>query len=115
MPGQRASGQKLINIPIDEGDLRDLDDFVSRTNYEDRSKFIRAAIVEKMQRMGKVIPPRFLVPQYKPAHYGEGIDAGAVMNEPSSAATAAGSGNSIENVKKKVVSGAIRKLKSRKP
>jgi len=57
MPGQRSPGQKLIPIPMNEEFIELLDAAVVKSDYSDRSKFIRDAIVEKLQALGYKIPP----------------------------------------------------------
>jgi Arc/MetJ-type ribon-helix-helix transcriptional regulator len=56
MPNQRAAGQKLINVPMSEKFIELLDGSVRRSGYSDRSKFIRDAIAEKLQRDGLDVP-----------------------------------------------------------
>lgn len=56
MPNQRGPGQKLLNIAIDVGFLRDIDAVVAASGYAGRSQFIRDAIYEKMKRLGIELP-----------------------------------------------------------
>ena len=56
VPNQRAPGQKLMPIPVDEQFLRELDAGLSRAGYQNRSQFVRDAIVEKLKRAGVSIP-----------------------------------------------------------
>jgi hypothetical protein len=50
MPNQRAPGQKLLPIAVDEKFLRELDAGLAPAGYRNRSQFIRDAIVEKLLR-----------------------------------------------------------------
>jgi len=50
MPNQRAPGQKLLPIAVDEKFLRELDAGLEKAGYRNRSQFIRDAIVEKLLR-----------------------------------------------------------------
>lgn len=52
MPGQRAPGQKLINVPVDEKFLSEIDSALKKSGCDNRAEFIREAIVEKLLREG---------------------------------------------------------------
>lgn len=52
MPGQRAPGQKLINVPMTERFIEEIDAALPKAGYSDRSKFIRDAVFEKLDRLG---------------------------------------------------------------
>jgi hypothetical protein len=52
MPNQRSKGQKLVPIPMTEAFIKALDRAYRAAGYDDRSKFIRAAIREKLVSMG---------------------------------------------------------------
>lgn len=92
MPNKRAAGQKLINVPVDENFLTQMDSAIEKTDYSNRSEFIRAAIVEKLKSEGFEIPASLAkpparagknlkYPPHQPNHY--------VVNEPSSKSKAA--------------------------
>lgn len=65
MPNQRAPGQKLLPIAVDERFLRELDDGLIRAGYRNRSQFIRDAIVEKLMRAGIILPPELALPPHR--------------------------------------------------
>ena len=50
MPNQRAPGQKLLPIAVDEKFLRELDSGLAQAGYRNRSQFVRDAIIEKLLR-----------------------------------------------------------------
>ncbi len=52
MPNQRAPGQKLIAIPMDESIIEIIDEAAYNQRYGGKSAFIRAAVYEKFKRMG---------------------------------------------------------------
>jgi hypothetical protein len=56
MPNQRAPGQKLLNFPVSEEFIGEIDKGVAKSGLGDRSKFIRAAIQEKLKRLGIEVP-----------------------------------------------------------
>ena len=56
MPNQRAPGQKLINVPMTQNFIDALNRSVRKAGYDDRSKFIRDAITEKLKREGFEVP-----------------------------------------------------------
>ena len=56
MPGKRAIGQKLIPVPMRDEFIRHINAAVEKLNYGDRSKLIRDAIVEKLNREGIETP-----------------------------------------------------------
>jgi hypothetical protein len=59
MPNQRAPGQKLLPIAVDEKFLRELDAGLAQAGYRNRSQFIRDAIIE-LERTGG-LPPRAVI------------------------------------------------------
>jgi|GEM_PF-1464246 len=80
MPGQRAPGQKLINVPVDERFLGEIDAAIKESGYDNRAEFIRDAVVEKLTRSGYKVtvalskaPPRFgkggRYPKHQPDHH----------------------------------------------
>ena len=56
MPGKRAFGQKLIPVPMRKEFIEHINAAVEKLNYGDRSKLIRDAIVEKLNREGIETP-----------------------------------------------------------
>ena len=62
VPNQRAPGQKLMPIPVDEQFLRELDTGMGRAGYQNRSQFVRDAIVEKLKRSGVTIAKELAMP-----------------------------------------------------
>jgi hypothetical protein len=52
MPNQRAAGQKQIITLMDRNFLLEIEAGMTRAGYSDRSKFIRDAVFEKLQRLG---------------------------------------------------------------
>jgi len=46
---QRAKGQKLLPIAVDEKFIEELDAGLARAGYRNRSQFIRDAIIEKLR------------------------------------------------------------------
>ncbi|MGD0744063.1 MAG: ribbon-helix-helix domain-containing protein [Verrucomicrobiota bacterium] len=65
MPNQRAAGQKLLPIAVDEKFLRELDAGLARAGYRNRSQFIRDAIVEKLTRAGIAMPRELALPPHR--------------------------------------------------
>lgn len=59
MPTSRSEGQKLVNVPMNDKFIEAINDAVKQFNYDDRSKFIREAIAEKLERLGKKVPRSF--------------------------------------------------------
>ncbi len=59
MPNKRGEGQVFIGLQATAELLRELD---AARGLDDRSRFIRKAIVEKLKRMGVRIPKRFIYP-----------------------------------------------------
>jgi len=72
VPNQRAPGQKLLPIAVDEKFLRELDDGLAQAGYRNRSQFIRDAIIEKLKRAGVSLPKELALP---PHRIGKGGDA----------------------------------------
>ena len=56
VPGKRAFGQKLVPVPMRDEFIEHINSAVDRLNYGDRSKLIRDAIVEKLNREGIETP-----------------------------------------------------------
>ena len=56
MPARRTSGQKLVPIPMSQKFIDHLNAAVEKLNYGDRSKLVRDAIVEKLNREGIETP-----------------------------------------------------------
>jgi Arc/MetJ-type ribon-helix-helix transcriptional regulator len=69
VPNQRAAGQKLLPIAVDEKFLRELDAGLARAGYRNRSQFVRDAIVEKLTRAGIALPKELALP---PRRVGKG-------------------------------------------
>jgi Arc/MetJ-type ribon-helix-helix transcriptional regulator len=65
MPNQRAPGQKLLPIAVDEQFLRKLDAGLAQAGYRNRSQFIRDAIVEKLTRVGVSLPLELALPPHR--------------------------------------------------
>jgi hypothetical protein len=65
VPNQRAPGQKLLPIAVDEKFLRELDSGLSKAGYRNRSQFIRDAIVEKLTRVGVSLPKELAMPPHR--------------------------------------------------
>ena len=65
VPNQRAPGQKLLPIAVDEKFLRELDAGLSRAGYRNRSQFIRDAIIEKLKRAGISMPKELAMPPHR--------------------------------------------------
>jgi len=57
MPNVRAPGQKLLNFPAYEDFIKQIDEAVAKSGAGDRSKWIREAIVEKLESLGIRVPP----------------------------------------------------------
>lgn len=98
MPSQRAPGQKLLPIAVDEKFLRELDAGLSKAGYRNRSQFIRDAIVEKLTRVGVTLskelalpphrigkgtaPPKVTYPAHRPSVYALNEKAGLKKRHP---------------------------------
>jgi Arc/MetJ-type ribon-helix-helix transcriptional regulator len=65
VPNQRAAGQKLLPIAVDEKFLRELDAGLARAGYRNRSQFVRDAIVEKLTRAGIAVPKELALPPHR--------------------------------------------------
>ena len=74
VPNQRAAGQKLLPVAVDEKFLRELDAGLARSGYRNRSQFIRDAIVEKLTRAGVAVPKELALP---PHRIGKTVDSKA--------------------------------------
>lgn len=80
MPNQRGSHQKLIPVFVTEDFLHLLEREIRLRGFNNRSEFIRQAIVEKLERLGVKVPAGMGSP---PARFGK-----THYPDPSSAATA---------------------------
>jgi Arc/MetJ-type ribon-helix-helix transcriptional regulator len=56
VPAKRAVGQKLIPVAMSKEFIEQINAAVEKLNYSDRSKLIRDAIVEKLNREGIETP-----------------------------------------------------------
>ena len=65
VPNQRAAGQKLLPIAVDEKFLRELDAGLAQAGYRNRSQFVRDAIVEKLTRAGIAMPKELALPPHR--------------------------------------------------
>src|ERR1039458_9629334 len=65
MPNQRAPGQKLLPIAVDEKFLRELDAGLAQAGYRNRSQFIRDAIIEKLLRADISLPKELALPPHR--------------------------------------------------
>jgi hypothetical protein len=65
MPNQRAPGQKLLPIAVDEKFLRELDAGLVSAGYRNRSQFIRDAIIEKLLRANISLPKDLALPPHR--------------------------------------------------
>ena len=79
MPNQRAPGQKLLPIAVDEKFLRELDAGLEPAGYHNRSQFIRDAIVEKLLRADISFPRELALP---PQRAGKGRNPAAKSRYP---------------------------------
>ena len=76
---QRAKGQKLLPIAVDEKFIEELDAGLARAGYRNRSQFIRDAIIEKLKRAGVVMPKELAFP---PPRMRKGADASPKVHYP---------------------------------
>lgn len=65
MPNQRAPGQKLLPIAVDEKFLRELDAGLGPAGYRNRSQFIRDAIIEKLLRADVSLSKELALPPHR--------------------------------------------------
>lgn len=65
VPNQRAEGQKLLPIAVDEKFLRELDTGLAQAGYRNRSQFVRDAIIEKLTRAGVAVPKDLALPPHR--------------------------------------------------
>jgi hypothetical protein len=79
MPNQRAPGQKLLPIAVDEKFLRELDAGLGPAGYRNRSQFIRDAIVEKLLRADISLSRELALP---PHRFGKGQGIAAKNRYP---------------------------------
>jgi hypothetical protein len=79
MPNQRAPGQKLLPIAVDEKFLRELDAGLAQAGYRNRSQFIRDAIIEKLLRADISLPKELALP---PHRIGKSREASAKSRYP---------------------------------
>lgn len=83
MPNKRAEGQRLINVPMDEDFIEQIDGNLAALGYDNRSSFIRDAIVEKLIEMGVRVPRSITVaPARTRGAYPQHVPASITMNEP---------------------------------
>lgn len=57
----RSKGQKLLTVPANEDFITLINEAVVRFNYDDRAKFIREAVTEKLERLGLKVPKELVV------------------------------------------------------
>jgi hypothetical protein len=79
VPNQRAKGQKLLPIAVDEKFIEELDAGLARAGYRNRSQFIRDAIIEKLKRAGILMPKELALP---PHRTGKGADVSPKVHYP---------------------------------
>src|ERR1017187_9902948 len=72
MPNQRAPGQKLLPIAVDEIFLRELDAGLAQAGYRNRSQFIRDAIIEKLLRADISLSKELALPPHRMGKGGGG-------------------------------------------
>lgn len=65
MPNQRAPGQKLLPIAVDEKFLRELDAGLGPAGYRNRSQFIRDASIEKLLRADISLSKELALPPHR--------------------------------------------------
>ncbi|MEI8288793.1 MAG: ribbon-helix-helix domain-containing protein [Verrucomicrobiota bacterium] len=58
MANERGAGQKLIPIPASEDFIKELNSGFKKAGYDNRSQFIRDAILEKLARLGIDVPEK---------------------------------------------------------
>ncbi len=56
MPNQRSEGQRLINVPMHEDFIDEINSALRKAGFRDRSSFIRVAIQEKLLNLGIDVP-----------------------------------------------------------
>ena len=56
MANQRAKGQKLLTVPASESFIRAIDENLAAVGYNNRSQFIRDAILEKFEAKKIYLP-----------------------------------------------------------
>jgi hypothetical protein len=71
VPNQRAPGQKLLPIAVDEKFIRELNAGLPKAGYRNRSQFIRDAIVEKLTRAGVSLPRELAMPPHRMGKAGD--------------------------------------------
>jgi hypothetical protein len=71
VPNQRAPGQKLLPIAVDEKFLRELDAGLAQAGYRNRSQFIRDAVIEKLRRAGVSLPKELALPPHRTGKTGD--------------------------------------------
>ena len=52
----RSTGQKLVPVPMDDKFVAIINEAVKKFHYGDRSKLIREAVAEKLERFGMKVP-----------------------------------------------------------
>ena len=56
MPAKRAPGQKPVIVMMKEEFIAEIDGNLGKLGYGDRASLIRAAVIEKMVRLGIEVP-----------------------------------------------------------
>lgn len=59
MPAKRAPGQKPIIVMMKEEFIAEIDGNLEKLGYGDRASLIRAAVIEKMIKLGIDVPTEF--------------------------------------------------------
>jgi Arc/MetJ-type ribon-helix-helix transcriptional regulator len=73
MPNQRDPNQKLVPIPMKQEFIDEIDAAMIKSGYDNRSKFIRDAIIEKLRREGHPVPAELAA---APLRTGRGVSYG---------------------------------------
>lgn len=89
MPNQRAEDQKLLTLPAKTRFISELDRNLQTVGYSNRSQFIRDAIIEKLLRLGIMVPKDLALsrPRAIPDQMSMGEKPGS---KPAKAASSAG-------------------------
>ena len=69
MPNVRAAGQKLVNLPMKEEAVQQLDAGAEKATEANRSQFIRDAIREKLERLSITAPKNYFIAPGRTAYY----------------------------------------------
>jgi hypothetical protein len=59
MPAKRAPGQKPVIVMMKEEFIAEIDGNLGKLGYGDRASLIRAAVIEKMIKLGIEVPKEF--------------------------------------------------------